>query len=222
MYDNLDDKILKTAKLEFIQKGYQNASIDRMAKELKIGKGTIYRHFGKKSKLFSSVIIDTLQEIYQSQSKVLENNHFYECFEEFLWNIKKYNLENSEIYKLIFIDKIFNELQKEMDEIDYKNLLDEFQKIIFNLNDLLNQIIMMGINEGVITKNIKLKSVSFVISLIINLISNFSLKKLPIKQFEFIKENMILDILEFIYRGLGVKEELIATFIKNSRFNIEQ
>ncbi|MER2064628.1 MAG: helix-turn-helix domain-containing protein, partial [Alkalibacterium sp.] len=50
------EKILNAAFQEFSDKGYQQASTNRIAKQAGIGKGTLFYYFGNKEKLFQYLI----------------------------------------------------------------------------------------------------------------------------------------------------------------------
>ncbi|MDZ7836008.1 MAG: TetR/AcrR family transcriptional regulator [Alkalibacterium sp.] len=55
------EKILNAAFREFSDKGYKNASTNRIAKEAGIGKGTLFYYFGNKETLFHYLIDEAFQ-----------------------------------------------------------------------------------------------------------------------------------------------------------------
>ena len=65
------NRILKTALLEFSQKGYHEANVDEIARRASVGKGTLYRHYANKEGLFLAVfdnILNTLERSIREQS----------------------------------------------------------------------------------------------------------------------------------------------------------
>lgn len=57
--------ILKAAQHLFSKKGYDNTSIDELAKQAGIGKGTIYSYFQAKSEIFLAFCEEQFQFVYQ-------------------------------------------------------------------------------------------------------------------------------------------------------------
>jgi AcrR family transcriptional regulator len=55
--------VLDAAADEFSEKGYSNADMDRIAESAKVGKGTIYRYFKSKEKLFDAVADDVIEQL---------------------------------------------------------------------------------------------------------------------------------------------------------------
>jgi AcrR family transcriptional regulator len=60
------EQILKAACEVFARKGYRRTDVQEIADKLKVGKGTIYRYFPTKEKLFLSGVDATMQELAES------------------------------------------------------------------------------------------------------------------------------------------------------------
>jgi AcrR family transcriptional regulator len=58
-----EEKILKSALLEFAEFGFDGARVDRIAKRAGINKAMIYYHFKGKEKLYERIIGDTAENI---------------------------------------------------------------------------------------------------------------------------------------------------------------
>ncbi len=56
--------ILKAAGKVFPKKGFHKTLMDDVAREAKIGKGTIYRYFSHKEDLFFSILENAMDELY--------------------------------------------------------------------------------------------------------------------------------------------------------------
>lgn len=66
----LEKNILIVATKEFEEKSYHLSNVDDIAQKLKIGKGTIYRHFGNKQDLFFYCLTYRFAERFQSLALV--------------------------------------------------------------------------------------------------------------------------------------------------------
>lgn len=63
------EKILELSFYAFNQKGYKGVSMDLVARELKISKKTIYKHFNSKEEILETAIDNLFAEIKQRLSK---------------------------------------------------------------------------------------------------------------------------------------------------------
>ena len=59
----LDKPIIEAAKTEFLQNGFQSASINNIAKRAGVTTGAIYTRYKGKDQLFHSLIEDFLQAL---------------------------------------------------------------------------------------------------------------------------------------------------------------
>ncbi len=70
MLDNVEERILSTALKYFETQGYYKTNVEDIAKEIGIGKGTIYRHFGDKFHLLCYTLgfamLNTYEELKQT------------------------------------------------------------------------------------------------------------------------------------------------------------
>lgn len=60
---SLDDKIVSAARKEFMEYGFQKASINRIAKRAGVTTGAIYTRYDGKDNLFCSLVSEALEEI---------------------------------------------------------------------------------------------------------------------------------------------------------------
>ncbi|MCY1153014.1 MAG: TetR/AcrR family transcriptional regulator [Sphaerochaetaceae bacterium] len=100
-------KILKVAFDEFLEKGFEEASLRNIAKLSKVSTGAIYGYFTSKSDIFDTLVKDTSEELY----KLMEIN-IQEFFEGDIENQISNLGNNSEnmIYPLIdYIYAHYNE-----------------------------------------------------------------------------------------------------------------
>ncbi len=59
------DKILASAKSEFLKHGYEGASLRTIAKNLGLSKGVIYSYFDNKEDIFIELVKEPAQKLYQ-------------------------------------------------------------------------------------------------------------------------------------------------------------
>ncbi len=59
------DEILKTGEKLFIVKGFNNTTMDEIARECELAKGTLYLHFKSKEELLSAIMYKALTEMYE-------------------------------------------------------------------------------------------------------------------------------------------------------------
>ena len=128
----IDIKILKSAKEEFLKNGFHRANIDNIARNLRIGKGTIYRHFGNKHILFLSLLVHNLLEKWDSVKKSIEGKDFKITFEKLIENFISFHIETSRIFSNLFSEEIWKEFQKQLKK-DKK--LNELMSFIVNCRE---------------------------------------------------------------------------------------
>jgi AcrR family transcriptional regulator len=56
--------ILKAAKITFFEKGFTAATMDQIAEEAELSKGSLYLHFASKEELYVSLLIEGLEILY--------------------------------------------------------------------------------------------------------------------------------------------------------------
>ncbi len=69
---NRNEEILRMATSIFARHGYRNTDVQLIADKLKIGKGTIYRNFPTKQKLFFAALDRGMENLYMHMNKVFE------------------------------------------------------------------------------------------------------------------------------------------------------
>ena len=71
------NRIVKAAKEEFLEYGYIDASLRRIASKAGIGVSGIYKHFSSKEELFDPLVEPTMEEFYNLYKKI-EEQYFEE------------------------------------------------------------------------------------------------------------------------------------------------
>ncbi len=67
---SIDPKILESAKIEFLSKGYVDASLREICKNAGVTTGALYKRFSGKESLFKAVLAPTLQDLNAIYSDV--------------------------------------------------------------------------------------------------------------------------------------------------------
>lgn len=136
-------EILEAAQKVFAKEGFHQATIDEIAKEAELAKGTIYLYFKNKRELFYSLVeekTEYLMNLLQKEAKREENAV------EKLSAIVKHQLEfyeaNRDFFKIITSESSRFELGLK-DELR-KKIMDRYLKYI----DIVSQVIEEGMKEG--------------------------------------------------------------------------
>ncbi|MCT4660239.1 MAG: TetR/AcrR family transcriptional regulator [Tissierellales bacterium] len=61
--EDVRNKIIENAKAEFLEKGYQNASISSIAKNSHVGVGNVYRYFKNKEAILDAIVTPVVERI---------------------------------------------------------------------------------------------------------------------------------------------------------------
>ncbi len=207
--NELDKKILETAKEEFLEYGFFKTNVDNIASKLKIGKGTIYRHFGKKHSLFLFILAYMLKENWlTSKTLISKDIDFYSSINLFIDNLIKFNKESSKFFAHVFSEDVGNEILKaKRKDKQVKELFDFIMDCRKNVIDIISEIIEKGKKEGVVDKDINTAIVSELVLISLNqfVLSLFMDKKF--NKINYSVDEAIKELKDFILRGIGYKNK---------------
>lgn len=191
--------ILKQAKRLFAKKGYEGTTMDAIASKANVNKALIYYHFKSKESLYSCILKDSVNAIYDYLAD------------------RKDEADNPQDALRIYIEAFFVQAKKDetfirilMREIasDGVHMSDEIMERFLRVLKILDNIIKQGVNEGVFVAR-DAKIVHFiVIGAISYYLSSCLLRKRLSKTFplnEFLLrdvENVPLELYEIILKGL--------------------
>lgn len=71
---DVDKAILEAAMKEFAGNGFHDTAVADIAERAGVGKGTVYRHFGKKHRLFGALIEEATDTLIEMIEEVYEEN----------------------------------------------------------------------------------------------------------------------------------------------------
>ena len=144
------ENILKAALRVFLEKGYNAASINDVAKESKFTKGGLYHHFPNKEHLFIETINFLFNEFERWENEIYSQEMslkeilkiYFESMSEMINFIKEVaetdKLEESNFYNLMFdafhrfpeLKEKHNQYHKENEEVFIRVLIDAQEKKI--------------------------------------------------------------------------------------------
>ena len=191
--------ILKQAKRLFAKKGYEGTTMDEIASKSNANKALIYYHFKSKENLYSCILKDSVNAIY-----------------DYLINKRDESDDPKEALR-IYIEAFFVRAKKDETFIrivmrerasDGIHMSDEIMEKFLQILTILDGIITKGVETGVfIKRDVKIVH-CVVIGAISYYLSGFSMRKRLLKKISqnesLLKdvENVPLELYEIILKGL--------------------
>ena len=128
----MKDKIIESSRIEFSNKGYNDASINEICKRGKFSKGIVYHYFENKEKLY----LVCMDEVYNNLLKYLKE--FEDTLQKPMDNIINYFILRNNYFnghpidKKLFINSVFNPPQELMkDLLEVKTSFNTYNKALF-------------------------------------------------------------------------------------------
>lgn len=130
--DTRTDEIIEAAIHEFIEKGYQSASMESIAKRANLSKGGLYHHFKSKTEILYMVNVKSMEPIQNFIYKIEANKSIAKGLKQFAadyityWNEHKkelslYFLTANESFSNSEIMELYTELTRQ--NFDYFEML---------------------------------------------------------------------------------------------------
>jgi len=186
-------KILEAAATVFSQKGFHQATMDEIAKEAGVAKGTLYYNFPGKSKLFAATVTEGMEKIIGRVEKELESNL---PFKEHLRKLIRSNLllylKYSDLSKIVF-----NELTSGIDS----DVLEEIEKVRLRYIDFVSDLLRQGQERGYL-KEIDTRLAAVGIIGLMDSLCNYYLKN-----HERLDQETLIDIMFSILSSGLIKEQ---------------
>ncbi len=137
----MKDKILQYSKEVFYREGFYKITMDEIARDLKISKKTIYKHFPSKEAIVKELIEETLQRVNIAHDEILQRD--INSLEK-LVAVGRFIINDI----LSINNKMLNDLRQHTPNLWTK--IDEFRKerLLKNFSIILDQ----GKKEGLIKK----------------------------------------------------------------------
>jgi hypothetical protein len=200
---NIKERILETAKNEFIKKGLKNVKTDELAKEIGISKRTLYEYYPSKEDLFKEVVEIEMTEHKCEMKKLIDsigaNNSDFITDIKNIWSLicNKANEYSNEFYH--DVKRVTPQLWKNHE------IKEELMKADFiRITDI-------GIQQGCLKSHIN-KDILFLIYFhaIKNLLVPEVLMNLP-----FTSKEVLAMIFEVVFTGVLTDEARIKYHSQN-------
>ncbi|MCL2063437.1 MAG: TetR/AcrR family transcriptional regulator [Candidatus Cloacimonetes bacterium] len=135
------DTILEAANKIFVRYGYQKTSMDDIAREAMIGKGTIYHYFSSKEDIFVAILQDIHKDMNTKlKKKIKKAKTFEDKFKIFLTEPISHFVSNHQL-----IMQVLNEDSP----VFLKKLMDFKMDVHTNFINELKSIFNFGLDHGV-------------------------------------------------------------------------
>lgn len=138
-------EIIDSAVKIFAEKGFQNTTIDEIAKSANIAKGTVYIYFNNKLELFLSLINEGIEDIFSITKGILtEKRNYLERLESLIHAQFTFYQENEDFFKIFVSERsrFFSEVKIELK----KEIIKKYQSQI----DLIAEFIQEGIEKDIL------------------------------------------------------------------------
>ena len=115
------EEIRKAAKKLFLKKGYQNTSVEEVAKKAKISKGQLYQYFKNKDDLYYALMFPMLKKLGMlladlenvlDEGLIHSNKVFFERLMDLLLELYDYDKDALQIYQIFQLNGLFSNLSQ--------------------------------------------------------------------------------------------------------------
>jgi hypothetical protein len=196
--DSRKKLILKSARTLFFKKGFNNVTVDEIAKSSELGKGSIYLYFNSKEEIYAQILLNDIEDFNQQVFVLLNKKKI----------AADLLVEFSEIYVDFFFNdgELFRILMTYMLQPAKMNLTEKLNSQILTANarsiDVIGKILKLGVSSKEFSANINLKQNQNAIWGLLNgIISLYIFSGLQIKRRERINSTIKL-ALEVFIKGL--------------------
>ncbi len=137
-------RIIETAAREFIEHGFEKASLNRIIENAEISKGSMYYYFHDKAHLYVAVLDRLMMDLFESQPlpdrSVLTADNYWERFRDYMHAAAEHWQEHPEI----------TALAKTMHSLGPLKHEEPFAQLMAKGRRWLQEIFVAGIELGVI------------------------------------------------------------------------
>jgi len=190
--------ILKSARSLFLEKGFNNVTVDEIAKFSELGKGSIYLYFNSKEEIYTQVLLNDIEKFNQQTSGLFNRKKSAsDLLVEFSYTYADFFLNDSELFRILMIYML---------QPAQMNLSEELNPQIIEANnksiDVFGKILELGLESKELPANINSKQNQYAIWGLLNgIISLYLFSGLKIKRKEKIRTTIKL-ALEVFIKGL--------------------
>lgn len=172
--DQRRSDILKVSKDLFMNQGLINTTMDNIASKVGVSRRTLYRYYKTKEEIAFEIEIMLFQELFDYQKILYKelSGTGYEKLGSYLLKLANYLESNPAVIKFSGeFDYYFT------GEYPYSELVSKFKDMISSTDYILEDILILGINDGSIRSTINPKVVGLTISnTILSLLQRIALR----------------------------------------------
>lgn len=193
-----EEEILKAAEKIFARDGYENASMNEIAKEAEFSKRTLYQYFENKSDLYLTIALRLYRQmVEQSHDIDVKQYTGYEIIKQGFISFFEFYKEHKSVYRIIY------DMEKVKQETDNPKIK-EFLGILNTLSQNLHDLIMLGQNDGSISKDLDPKKTTVaLIFLLTGFFNQLSVTEhSPLKEVDIKEDSFALYVLELLRSAL--------------------
>jgi AcrR family transcriptional regulator len=190
--------ILEAARTLFFEKGFDNGTVDEIAKFSELGKGSIYLYFNSKEEIYAHILLNYIKEFNQRASELFNKNKTAnDLLIEFSFTYADFFVNNRELFRIL-MTYMLQPIQM--------NLSEELNLQVVTANtrsiDTIGKILQAGTESKEFPANINIKQNQNAIWGLLNgVISLYLFSGLKVKRRERIRSTIKL-ALEIFIKGL--------------------
>ncbi|UYP44203.1 hypothetical protein NEF87_000488 [Candidatus Lokiarchaeum ossiferum] len=197
------NEILTSAEKLFFKKGYDDVSVEEIAKDVELSKGTIYLYFKNKQSLYFAIInkgLVKLLEVFQSvrnheKTGYLRIMGIVKGFAEYMHDYGKYYNLNYALKGQQILEMLDNNIIDNADE--YNSLTSE-------LFQILQESVELGINDGTLRQDLDPVQTTILLGSIIEAIVHIPYEKqVLLSHLNVTKETYIKHSIDVMMHGIA-------------------
>lgn len=114
------DKIVNAAQFLFDKTGIENTTIKDIAEESGLSRFTVYNLFNNKEGIITSVVLDTLEDMYSELEVVNRDGYLFEELKRFFHDLLDIYLEKDYALRVLIAYYRENETSNELEEVLFR------------------------------------------------------------------------------------------------------
>jgi AcrR family transcriptional regulator len=196
--DSRKKLILKSARTLFFEKGFNNVTVDEIAKISELGKGSIYLCFNSKEEIYAQILLNDIENFKQRVSILFSKKKIAaDLLVEFAYTYVDFFLNDPELFRILMTFMLQPAQMNLSEKINFQILTANAKSI-----DAIGRILQLGMESKEFPSNINLKQNQNAIWGLLNgIISLYLYFGLQIKRREKISSTIEL-ALEIFIKGL--------------------
>ena len=203
--DSRKNLILKSARTLFFEKGFNNVTVEEIAKSSELGKGSIYLCFNSKEEIYAQILLNDIENFNQQVSVLFNKQKIAaDLLVEFSYIYVDFFLNDPELFRILMAFMLQPAKMNLSEKINSQILTANARSI-----DSIGKILQLGVASKEFSSNINLKQNQNTIWGLLNgIISLYLYFGLQIKRQEKINSTIKL-ALEIFIKGLKKNDEYL-------------